>query len=174
MEYSISKSVEILSRTPDVLIALTSNLSEEWTHVNEGEETWCVYDVIGHLIHGESTDWMARMDIILSDLPDKTFTPFDRFAQFRESKGKSLKQLLDEFKQLRHKNLEYLKSKDLQPDDLIRTGVHPHFGEVKLSHLLSCWTVHDLNHIAQICRVMAKQYKEAVGPWYEYLRILKT
>jgi uncharacterized damage-inducible protein DinB len=172
MNFSLSKSIEILERTPNVLIMMLQGLSPEWTSNNEGAETWSVFDVLGHLIEGEKTDWISRMNIILSDEPDKTFKPFDRFAQIEESKGKSLTELLSEFKSLRQHNIEHLKLKQLTDDDLLRTGIHPAFGEVTLSQLLSTWTVHDLNHIAQISRIMAKQYKSAVGPWIEYLRIL--
>lgn len=173
MIFSLSNSIEILERTPEILNTMLRNMSEQWTMNNEGEGTWSVYDIIGHLIHGEKTDWIPRMEIILSDKDDKAFEPFDRFAQFEESKGKSLHQLLDEFKNLREKNIEQLRSKNLTDTDMMRTGIHPAFGEVTLAQLLSTWTVHDLNHIAQICRVMAKQYKEEVGPWTAYLGILK-
>lgn len=173
MIFSLSQSIEILERTPHVLTALLQNLSAEWIANNEGEATWSVYDIIGHLIHGEKTDWIPRMEIILSDKADKAFEPFDRFAQFKESNGKSLHQLLDEFKSLREKNIAQLRFKKLGDANMIQIGVHPEFGEVTLVQLLSTWTVHDLNHIAQICRVMAKQYKEEVGPWQQYLGILK-
>ena len=173
MKFTLSKSIEILKRTPDVLIAMLHNLSTDWTLRNEGGETWSVFDIVGHLIEGEKTDWIPRMEIILSDKPDKTFEPFDRFAQFEESKGKSLTQLLDEFKRLRHSNIEHLRSKNLTDQNNEEKGIHPAFGEITLSQLLSTWTVHDLNHIAQISRVMAKQYKAEVGPWVEYLKILQ-
>lgn len=173
MNFSISKSIEILERTPDVLVAMLRNISSDWTSNNEGEETWSVYDIVGHLIHGEKTDWIPRIKIILSDTPSKTFEPFDRFAQFEESKGKTLIQLLDNFKNLRQKNIGQLRLKRLTDGDFEKTAIHPTFGEITLSQLLSTWTVHDLNHIAQISRVMAKQYKTEVGPWVEYLRILQ-
>ena len=173
MHLNLEKSIEILERTPTVLQTLLQNLSDDWILHNEGEETWSVYDVIGHLIHGEKTDWIPRTEIILSENPNKTFKPFDRFAQFELSKGKTLSQLLDEFTILRKKNIEVLRSKKITENDLNKKGVHPTFGEVTLSQLLSTWAVHDLNHIAQIVRVMAKQYKEDVGPWIEYLRILQ-
>ncbi|MCW3089991.1 MAG: DinB family protein [Ferruginibacter sp.] len=164
MEFNLSKSIEILERTPGVLIAMLHNLSDDWTSQNEGGETWSVFDIVGHLIHGEKTDWIPRMEIILSDKPTKTFEPFDRFAQFEESKGKSLAQLLDEFKTLRKHNIEQLRSKNLTKQNEQEKGIHPAFGEVTVSQLLSTWTVHDLNHIAQICRVIASQYKAEVGP----------
>lgn len=173
MDFDIKKSIEILESTPDVLRVMLTNLSDDWTSNNEGGETWSVFDVVGHLVYLEKTDWMSRVEIILSDNSDKKFKPVDRFVQFEASKGKSLAQLLDEFKTLRQKNIEKLISLNLNDDDLEKTGTHPVFGEVKLEQLISTWTVHDLDHISQISRVMAKQYKEAVGPWFEYLKILK-
>jgi uncharacterized damage-inducible protein DinB len=174
MNFTVEKSIEILERTPLVLETLLKDISAEWTENNEGGETWSVFDVLGHLVHGEKTDYIARMEIILSDAPDKTFKPFDRFAQFEESKGKTLRQLLDEFKEARRKNIEIIQSKMLTDKSFEEKGVHPVFGEVTLAQLLATWTVHDLDHISQISRVMAKQYKEAVGPWVEYLRILNS
>lgn len=171
MEYNLQQSIEILSRTPDVLQALLQNLNEDWTQNNEGGESWSPFDVLGHLIHGENTDWMARVEIILSD-GDKNFVPFDRFAQFEESKGKNLMQLLDEFREARNRNLAKLLAENITPADFSKTGIHPKFGEVTLEQLLSTWTAHDLGHIGQIVRVMAKQYKEAVGPWREFLPIM--
>jgi uncharacterized damage-inducible protein DinB len=141
---------------------------------NEGGETWNPYDIIGHFIHCEKTDWLSRMEIILSEKPDKTFEPFDRFAHFEISKGKSLDQLLEEFALLRQKSIEFLTSKQLTENELVSKGIHPAFGEVTLSQLLSTWVVHDLNHLAQIARVMAFQYKSEVGPWNAYLGILKN
>ena len=173
MNFKIDKTIEILERTPEILIVMLQGISPEWTTNNEGGETWNAYDIIGHLIHGEKTDWIPRMEIILSSKQDKTFVPFDRFAQFENSKGKSLAQLLAEFKTLRQKNMELLHSKKLTENDLTATGIHPAFGEVTLAQLLSAWTVHDLNHIAQISRVMAKHYKVDTGPWVEYLSILQ-
>ena len=171
MKFDMNKSIEILTNTPGVLESLLDGLSDEWLHSNEGMDTWSPYDIIGHLIHAERTDWMERMDIILNR-DDKHFRPFDRFAQFTESEGKSLSDLLIEFRELRQKNLETLKKIDLTEDKLNKIGIHPKFGEVTLKQLLSTWTVHDLNHLAQISRVMAKQYKEETGPWVEYLPIL--
>ena len=173
MNFSLPKSIEILERTPDVLITMLQNISSDWITNNEGGETWCVYDIVGHLIHAEKTDWIARMEIILSDKPDKTFEPFDRFAQFENSKGKSLSQLLDTFKAVRKMNIEHLLSKKLTNENMEEKGFHPSLGEVSLSQLLATWTVHDLNHIAQISRVMANQYKAEVGPWEAYLKILQ-
>jgi len=171
MKFDLNKSIEILTNTPGVLESLLDGLSDEWLHSNEGMDTWSPYDIMGHLIHGERTDWMERMDIILNR-EDRHFRPFDRFAQFTESEGKSLSDLLIEFRELRQKNLETLKKIDLTEDKLNKIGIHPKFGEVTLKQLLSTWTVHDLNHLAQISRVMAKQYKEEIGPWVEYLPVL--
>ncbi len=173
MHSTIEKSTEILERTPDVLQTLLENISGDWTTENEGPDTWSVYDIIGHLIWGEKTDWIPRAVIILSDNTDKSFEPFDRFAQFTESHGKSLAQLLNEFQSLRKKNMEQLRSFHLNNEDLEKEGIHPAFGGVTLSQLLAAWVVHDLNHIAQISRVMAKQYITAVGPWKAYLKILQ-
>jgi DinB superfamily len=173
MNFSIEKSLEILERTPKVLDMLLQGISDDWTTNNEGPETWSAYDVVGHLIHGEITDWIPRADIILSHNPDKKFTPFNRFAQFQESEGKSLQQLLEKFKTLRKKNLEHLSSKKITATDLEKKGIHPAFGEVTLAQLLSTWVVHDLNHLAQVSRVMAKYYLKDVGPWTAYLKILQ-
>jgi uncharacterized damage-inducible protein DinB len=173
MQYDIHKSAQILSRTPAVLYTLLKGLDETWTSPNEGPDTWSAYDVIGHLIHGEKTDWIPRMEIILSDKDDKSFEPFDRFAMFNDSGDKTLAQLLEEFSDLRERNIQILLLKNITEADLEKKGVHPVFGEVTLAQLLATWTVHDLNHIGQIARVMAKQYKEEVGPWTEFLGILK-
>lgn len=173
MNVSVEKSIEILERTPDVLINLVQGLSERWTMNNEGADTWSVFDVVGHLIHGEKTDWIIRAQLILSDNKVKTFEPFDRFAQFENSKGKSLEVLLNEFKALRSANVSILRSLRVDDTTLFRIGIHPALGEVTLNQLLATWVVHDLDHISQIARVMAKQYKEEVGPWVEYLKILR-
>jgi hypothetical protein len=173
MDFSIDKSIEILENTPDVLIQLTKGLSSEWIVNNEGGETWSVFDVVGHLVHGEKTDWMTRIEIILSENEKKEFKSFDRFAQLETSKGKSLNQLLDEFKLTRELNLKKLRNFEIPVEGYNKTGIHPKFGEVRLSQLISTWAVHDLDHISQISRVMAKQYKEQTGPWIEYLKILR-
>ncbi len=171
--FTIEKSLEILSRTPDVLQALLSNLGKDWTMINEGPDTWTPFDVAGHLVHLEKTDWLVRAEIILSEGKDKRFAPVNRTVQIEANAGKSLEQLLGEFKELRSQNIALLKSKNLQASDLSRTGIHPEFGEVTLAQLLSTWTVHDLAHLSQIIRVMAKQYKTDVGPWIKFLSILK-
>ena len=173
MNFTLNKSLEILERTPNVLISMLQGISDDWTSANEGGETWSVYDIIGHLIHGEKTDWIPRTDIILSERSDKSFRPFDRFAQFEDSKDRTLIQLLAEFKILRDGNVAHIRSKNITVKNLEEKGIHPAFGEVTLSQLLATWVVHDLNHIAQISRVMAKQYTAEVGPWKEYLRILQ-
>jgi hypothetical protein len=174
MDFSIEKSIEILGRTPQVLTAMLQNISPEWTSVNEGGETWSVYDIIGHLVHGEKTDWMPRTMIILSKKADKKFEPFDRFAQMQQGPAKTLSALLEEFSVLRKKNIEDLQAHKITAADLAATGIHPAFGEVTLSQLLATWTVHDLNHIAQVSRVMSKQYRAAVGLWTAYLKILQS
>jgi hypothetical protein len=173
MTFDLEKCLEVLQRTPAVLDTLLGGLSDDWTTHNEGGETWSPYDVVGHLIHGERTDWMARLDIILSDGPDKRFTPFDRLAQFEESRGKTLGDLLREFREVRAANLARLRALHLQPADCDRTGTHPTFGEVTLRQLLATWTVHDLDHVMQISRVMAKQIGAETGPWVQYLRIIR-
>jgi len=173
MEFSIDKSLQILERTPTVLYHLLNGISTDWTQANEGDETWNAFDVIGHLIHGDKTDWLSRTEQILSDEPDKKFTSFDRFAQFENSKGKNLEQLLIEFSEIRIANIKRLRDLKITDKDLQKTGIHPTFGEVTLSQLLSTWVVHDLDHISQISRVMAKQYKEQTGPWIAFLKILK-
>lgn len=173
MEFSLSKSIEMLERTPDILFQYLQNLHPDWTSNNEGEGTWSAYDVIGHLIHGDKTDWVDRAEIILSNRNEKRFEAFDRFAQFENSKGKTLPQLLTEFKTIRKANIERLRNWNITDEDLKKTGIHPSFGTVTLAQLLATWVVHDLDHISQISRVMAKQYKDEVGPWIAYLKILR-
>lgn len=172
MKFDLDKSMEILQRTPAVLKTLLQGLHEDWIMSNEGPETFSPYDVIGHLIHGEKTDWRDRAEMIMTYGESKTFVPYDRFAQFEESRGKSLEQLLDEFDTLRSLNLQWLASLHLSAEDFDKKGVHPSLGTVTLRQLLTTWTVHDLTHIAQISRVMAKQYKEEIGPWVEFFRIM--
>lgn len=174
MIFDIPKSIEILERTPLTLESMLMGLSEEWLNNNEGENTWSPYDIVGHLIFGEKTDWVIRTKIILSNSENKTFVPFDRFAQMGDGQKKPIAKLLDEFKILRAKNIEALKSLQIQEADFQSKGIHPELGEVNLKQLLSAWVVHDLGHISQISRVMAKQYKSEVGPWIAYLGILKS
>ncbi|NNF73811.1 MAG: DinB family protein [Flavobacteriaceae bacterium] len=172
MEYNLDKALEILERTPHVLKTMLSGLSDDWTYCNEGPDTWSAFDVVGHLIHGERTDWKQRLEIILSDGSDKTFTPFDRFAQFEASKGKTMAGLLDDFIALRAKNTAFLKALKITENQYDRKAVHPSLGEVSLKQLLAAWVAHDLGHLAQIARVMARQYKTEVGPWVEYMSVL--
>ena len=168
----LDECLPVLNRTPATLNALLRDLPQAWTEVNEGPGTWSPYDVLGHLIHGEQTDWFPRLKIILEHGPAKTFDPYDREAQFRVSEIKSMNQLLDEFNSLRQKNLIELHSLNLQPEDLTRLGTHPVFGPVTLRQLLSTWATHDLAHILQISRAMAKRYREEVGPWAQYLSVM--
>lgn len=173
MSFTLEKSLEILERTPLQLYHLLDGLSEEWTHTNEGPDTWSAYDVVGHLIHGEKTDWIPRMEMILAQKPNSEFEPFDRFAQFNASKGKTLTQLLAEFKTLRTHNLALVRSKNLSEKDFALLGKHPALGQASLAQLLATWVVHDLNHVSQISRIIANQYTKEVGPWYAYLGILQ-
>ena len=172
MNFDINKTIDILQRTPLVLEFLLKDISDDLAFNNEGHNTFSPFDVIGHLIHGEKTDWIPRMEIILSDHLDKTFEPYDRFAQFKESEGKTINQLLVEFKIFREKNIELLKSMNFTDTDFLKIGIHPSLGVVTLQELIATWVVHDLNHIAQITRVMSKNYKHEVGPWIDYLPIL--
>ena len=172
MDFDVTTAIAVLERTPSVLRAMLSGLGTEWIDANEGAETWSPYDNIGHLIHGERTDWIPRAQIILTQGENRCFTPFDRFAQFRESAGKSLAELLDQFSSLRSANLTTLAGWKLSDEQLALEGEHPALGTVTLRQLLSAWVVHDLGHIAQIARVMAKQYRDAVGPWRGYLPVL--
>jgi len=173
MEHTLPHTISLLSRTPAALDALLRDLPEAWTLRNEGENSWSAFDVVGHLIHGERTDWIPRARIILQFGETKAFEPFDRWAQERESQGKSLGQLLDEFARLRSENLGELHALNLRQEDLDRRGRHPALGPVTLSQLLATWAAHDLTHIHQISRIMAHQYREAVGPWNAYLGVLQ-
>ncbi|MFL6428510.1 MAG: DinB family protein [Acidobacteriaceae bacterium] len=173
MEQNLQHTTALLTRTPAVLNALLRDLPQAWTHNNEGESTWSPFEIVGHLIHGERTDWMARAKIILEFGETKAFEPFNREAFQRESRDKSLSQLLDEFAQLRAENLDQLRAWNLQPKDLARRGRHPALGVVTLSQLLATWVAHDLTHLHQISRVMAHQYREAVGPWSKFLGVLE-
>jgi uncharacterized damage-inducible protein DinB len=172
MDFELDFARDTLSRTPVVLHALLWDLPGDWAKQNEGEDTWSPYDVVGHLIHGELTDWIPRTRIILQRGLEETFEPFDRFAQFESSAGKSLNELLEEFAILRKQNLEILDELDLTAHHLTLESRHPEFGVVTLRQMLSTWVVHDLDHIGQIVRVMASGYASEVGPWSAYLRIL--
>ncbi len=173
MNFELSKSLEILAKTPLVLDALLNGLSKEWIENNEGENTWSPFDIVGHLIFGEKTDWMVRIKTILSESENKLFEPFDRYAQLTENQEKTISGLIHKFRDLRRRNLNELNALNITLNDLNRTGIHPEFGEVNLKQLISTWAVHDLGHLAQISRVMSKQYKNEVGPWINYLGILK-
>jgi hypothetical protein len=172
MEFDFAEGFAVLERTPGTLRALLAGLPASWIDATEGPDTWSPYIVVGHLIHGERTDWIPRAGIILSQRPDRRFTPYDRFAQFRESQGKSLEQLLDEFARLRDENLKTLVGWQLTDAQLELTGEHPEFGAVTLRQLLATWVAHDLGHLSQTTRVMAKQYRDAIGPWRAYLSIM--
>ena len=172
MNFDLTRSLEILAHTPTVLRAYLGHLSDDWLRHNEGPDTWSPYDVLGHLIHGEKTDWTTRMRIIMDQSAERTFTPFDRFAQFETDQTRPVGVLLDEFALLRADNLAFLTSQDISEADWQKTGLHPALGEVTLQQLIATWTVHDLGHLAQISRTLAKQYKEQVGPWQAYLSVL--
>ena len=167
------QTISLLARTPAALDALLRDLPKTWTLRNEGENTWTAFDVVGHLIHGERTDWMPRARMILQFGESQPFVPFDRWGQERDSRGKSLEQLLDEFARLRLENLQELRALNLRPEDLGRRGRHPALGVVTLSQLLATWAIHDLTHLHQVSRVMAHQYRAAVGPWSAYLGVLQ-
>jgi hypothetical protein len=172
MDFSLDHAIPVLARTPRVLDTLLRDLPEPWIRGTEGPETWSPYDVVGHLIQGERTDWMPRVEHLLTHGETKPFKPFDRFAQFEASRGQSLAQLLDTFAELRAQNLRKLIALELGEIDLERPGTHPALGRVTLGQLLATWVAHDLDHIVQVSRVMGKQYSEAVGPWSQYLRII--
>lgn len=172
MDFDLAAGIAILERTPRTFRAMLAGLPAGWTDATEGPETWSPYVIVGHLIHGERADWIERARIILARGADRRFAPFDRFAQFRESEGKSLDELLDEFERLRAENLATLAGWRLTDEQLDLQGEHPAFGPVTLRQLLSTWVAHDLSHVAQTARVMAKQYRDAIGPWREYLPIM--
>jgi DinB superfamily len=179
-EFNLEEAVAVLKRTPATLNALLSGLPNIWVRSNEGrskdgKDTWSAFDIVGHLIEGERTDWMPRLRIILEDGEARPFDPFDRLAQMKEGQDRSpgIDQLLDEFARLRSENLAALEALNLQPKDFARRGRHPALGVVTLSELLATWAVHDLTHLHQLSRVMAHQYREAVGPWSAYLGVLQ-
>jgi hypothetical protein len=172
MDFDLTAGTAILERTPFTLRAMLAGLPSSWIDATEGPETWSPYDIVGHLIHGERTDWIQRAQIILAQGANRRFTPFDRFAQFRESQGKTLADLLDEFERVRAENLATLAGWRLTQVQLDLEGEHPAFGSVTLRQLLATWVAHDLGHIAQTARVMAKQYREAIGPWRAYLPVM--
>jgi hypothetical protein len=170
-DFNLDDCVLMLSRTPGILRAWLAELPDRWVRVDEGPETWSPFDVVGHLIHGEKTDWIPRVERILSQ-DSEPFEPFDRFAQIEENEGRYLEELLDDFEELRVRNLGQLRSHRIGDEELDRQGTHPEFGTVTLRQLLASWVTHDLGHIAQIARVMAKRHTEEVGPWREYLAVL--
>ncbi|HEX9952293.1 MAG TPA: DinB family protein [Rubricoccaceae bacterium] len=172
MDFDLPTGIAVLERTPNTVRALLAGLPAAWTDATEGPETWSPFDILGHLVHGERTDWVPRAQLILAQGPQRRFSPYDRFAQFRESQGKSLADLLDEFEHLRAVNLATLAGWRLTETHLALTGEHPAFGPVTLRELLATWVAHDLGHVAQTARVMAKQYREAVGPWRAYLPVM--
>ena len=169
MEFRLEQSIEILERTPAVLDGLLRGLSREWVRGDEGPGTWSPFDVLGHLIHGERTDWIPRLHILLDYGEERPFDPFDRFGMFRESKDKTLDELLQVFAELRRTNLRELRSLNLTEDLLGRYGAHPELGRVTLGQLIATWAAHDLDHLCQIARVMARQYAIATGPWAAYI-----
>lgn len=170
--YDVEEAAALLARTPGVLRAWLGAVPEPWTSATEGPGTWSPYDVVGHLIHGERTDWIPRAEHLLAHGESVPFTPFDREAMFEASRGKRLAELLDTFDALRSENLARLRALKLTEADLDRRGRHPEFGVVTLRQHLATWVAHDLSHLAQIARVMAKRYDKEVGPWKTYLRIL--
>ena len=172
-EFSLIETIALLTRTPATLNALLRGLPNIWVLRNEGQDTWSAFDIVGHLIVGERTDWMPRARIILENGEARPFDPFDRFAQLKQSQDQSLEQLLDEFARLRSENLAALQALHLQPEDLARRGTHPRLGAVSLAQLLATWAAHDLTHVHQLSRVMAHQYRDAVGPWTAYLGVLQ-
>jgi hypothetical protein len=169
----LEQTISLLARTPATLDALLRGLPEFWTRCNEGQGTWSAYDVVGHLIHGERTDWIPRAMRILESGESVPFDPFDRLAQTRESDGKTLDQLLDEFAHARQESIAALRALNITSSDLGLRGRHPALGVVTLSELLSTWAAHDLTHLHQISRIMAHQYREAVGPWTAFLGVLQ-
>jgi DinB family protein len=170
--FAVEEAAAILARTPAALDALLRGLPDGWITSNEGGETWSPFDVIGHLIHGERTDWMPRIRIILEHGESRPFDKFDRFAQFAASDGRGLGSLLDEFAMLRRENLRQLSALALRDADLEKRGRHPELGVVTLRQLLATWVAHDLDHVVQISRVLARQYSDEVGPWRAFLRII--
>ncbi|HZA34199.1 MAG TPA: DinB family protein, partial [Vicinamibacterales bacterium] len=172
MHFHLTQGLDVLERTPATFRALLDGLPEAWTAPNEGPDTFSAFDNLGHLIHGERTDWIPRARIILAQGPNRRFEPYDRFAQYPESRGKSVAELLTEFARLRAENLTALRAWQLSDAELALEGEHPELGTVTLRQLLATWVAHDLGHVAQTARVMAKQYREAVGPWRAYLPVL--
>lgn len=174
MQFELQHAIHVLRRTPATLNAFLRNLPEPWLNNNEGLETWSPHDIVGHLIHGEETDWIPRAKIILEHGETRPFDPFDRFAMRDKLKGKSTAELLDTFARMRTDSLQELEALNLTPASLDKRGTHPEFGAVTMKQLLSTWVVHDLGHVRQVARVMAKQYRDEVGPWRAYLPVLES
>lgn len=172
MNFDLELSTQALARTPGTLQSLLDSLSDPWIRATEGPDTFSPFDVVGHLIDGEETDWIPRARIILAQPPDPRFEPYDRFRHRTRNVGRTITSLLAEFAHLRAANLDLLRSWKLTPASLNLPGNHPSLGRVTLRELLASWVVHDLGHVAQITRVMAKQYREAVGPWLPFLPVL--
>lgn len=173
MDFDLEAGIAVLERTPHTLRAMLDGLPSAWTESTDGPDTWSAYDVVGHLLRGEVCDWIPRAEIILAQGENRRFKPFDREAMFRESIGKTLSTMLDEFEQARAKSLRTLTGWNLTPVQLDLTGEHPAFGTVTLRQLLSTWVAHDLGHLVQINRTMARQYRDAIGPWKEFLSVMK-
>jgi hypothetical protein len=172
MAFDLAETLDLLSRTPGVLDRLLRGTSASWNSIDEGEGTWSAVAVVGHLVHGEETDWVPRARIVLEHGDTRPFEPFDREAQFRRFGNWPLDRLLDRFAELRRTNLETVRSWELTGDRLDLPGLHPALGRVDLRQLLAAWVVHDLDHVVQISRVLAKRYTVEVGPWREYLSVL--
>ena len=170
--FELGRSLQVLERTPATLGALLGGLSDFWVRNNYGAQTFSAFDVVGHLIHAERTNWMTRARMILEQGEASPFPPFDRYAMYEASKGQSMSDLLQTFASLRAKNLDDLRALNLTPPQLELRGKHPDFGPVTLKQLIATWVVHDLNHLHQIAKAMAFQYREAVGPWKEFLSVL--
>ncbi len=172
MQFELDAAIQVLERTPGTLRTLLSGLDQRWTEANEGADTFSAFDVVGHLIDGEETDWIVRARIILSRVENPRFEPYDRFRHYERNRGRTLASLLDEFAVLRGENIDVLRSLNISKSDLALTATHPDLGRVTLAQQLATWVVHDLGHIAQISRVMAKQYRDDAGPWVAYLPVL--
>lgn len=172
MEFKLEEALAVLERTPQTVSALLAGLPENWLSGDEGPDSFSARDVVGHILHGEETDWLPRVEIILKEGASRPFTPFDRFAFREKYRNLSLQELLERFAEIRAANLARVKELSLSAADLEREGSHPELGPVSMRQLLATWTVHDLAHLRQIARVMAKQYREEVGPWAKYLRVL--
>ncbi len=172
VKFDVESAIAILERTPATVRALASGLGDEWTTANEGPETFSVFDIVGHLVDGEETDWIPRALIVLERGEEGTFEPYDRFRHYRRNNGRSLESLIEEFETLRARNLGVVRAWGLDDSKLALRSNHPALGSVTLSQLLAAWVVHDLGHVAQMSRVMAKQYRDEIGPWVDYLPVV--